>query len=859
MSRVNGSPSPPHFSTVSGRPLHPPDRFEATREKSPNRVEGGKKAAASRGLEIHDSEDQQPKVESSEIPTTDRYGGDLLGPDFHPGKNPTRQEVSRRVARERGHEAFVEMGRKGGATQGGIHAGQINKLDADDYRTYLEHPEVGVPEKNPNRVVGGKKAAATRGNEVHGDPNVGPNAGGNTTGNTREQDQKDPVRVEAGKKAARSRGFHVRDDDEQENQNQSENEEMGDDGEDEQNQGENQTTGIQKTGKNPNRVRGGKQAARTKGQHVHDDDEVDASDLSETGKNPNPHRVEGGKKAASHFSHEHFVELGRKGAAARIEKYHQHRRNHPQTADDEGESENELMEGEGQRRGGGGEGRGEHHKNPHRVEGGKKAASHFPHEHFVELGKKGSSARIEKYHQNRHPHPQAGGSEESESESEGGESHRHRDSHVKNPHRVEAGKRTASRFSPEHYSELGKKGAEARIEKYHLHRHPHTSTGAEEENESENEGESHPDVESHGKNPRRVEAGRKGAAAVIEKYHFQRHAPSTRGGGGGGGSIQRSSSSSPTYRGRVRSLRSRSDEYDNDSGSFEDQNERPPQNRRSFSGSSSSSRGARGRRGMNRPDDEDVSDEEYDDSRASRESIYTHAGFPLSVSATRDDGRSGARVRGGQMAALKRGLSVERGEEEMASKNPKRMRGAAIAASRRSHQDFVEMGRKGGRARGSSQREDGDEMMEGGGEGEQHKNPHRVEGGKKAASHFPHEHFVELGKKGSAARIEKYHLHRLSHPSSGVEQSNESENESENEGEIHGDVDSHGKNPRRVEAGRKGAAARWGKDSIYDQEDDKDRSDYGEQSSKQTGRYRSKREADTDIQSPSRRTRHLVY
>jgi len=836
---MSSSSPPPQVSGVSGRPVHPPDRFEATREKSPNRVEGGKKAAASRGLEVHESADEQPKIDEEEIPTTDRYGGDLLGPDFHPGKNPTRQEVARRIARERGHEAFVEMGKKGGSTQAGIHAGQINKLDADDYQTYLEHPEVGVPEKNPNRVVGGKKAAATRGNEVHGEPRVGPVAGGNTRGNTRDPSQKDPVRVEAGKKAARTRGFHVRDDDEQENQNESSNEGMEDDDDERGRQEETESSEIQPSSKNPNRVRGGKQAARTKGQHVHDEDENETGERSDARKDPS--RVQAGKKAASHFDHEHFVELGKKGAEARIQKYHLQR--HPAE-----EEEDQSMEDEDETQ----------RQHRHRVEGGKKAASHFDHEHFVELGKKGSAARIAKYHLNRHGRPQG--------------------------------------------------------------------QNFESENESENEGDSQGGGESesqasegyHGKYPRRSAAGRKGASAVISKYGFNRRTPS----GGGGGSIQRSSSSSPTYRGRSRGLSSRSTESANedDNEYFEDSTEHPTRPRRSFAGSGSR-RGGGGGRGGGRPDDEDVSDEDYDDSRASRESIYTHSGFPLSVAGTRDDGKSGARVRGGQSAAIKRGLSVERGEEETASKNPKRMLGGKKAASHRSHEDFVEMGRKGGRARWYGQPEDEEQSMEEGEEPHQ-KNPHRVEGGrkaashfdrehfsdmgkkgaeariqkyhlqrhpakeedqsmededeaqrqhrhrveagKKAASHFDHEHFVELGKKGSAARIAKYHLNRHGRPQT---QNFESENESENEGEFQGggESESHpsegyqGKNPRRSEAGRKGAAARWGKDSSYGQQDDKDRFDYGEESSKQTGRYRSKREADTNIESPSKRTRHLVY
>jgi hypothetical protein len=854
------SSSPSQVSAVSGRPIHPPDRFEATREKSPNRVEGGKKAASSRGLEVHESPDQQPKVDSDSIPTTDRYGDDLLGPDFHPGKNPTRQEVSRRIARERGHEAFVEMGKKGGSTQAGIHAGQMNKLDADDYQTYLEHPEVGVPEKNPNRVVGGKKAAATRGNEVHGDPKVGPFAGGNTRGNTRDPSQKDPVRVEAGKKAARARGFHVRDDDEQENQNESENEEMEDEDEGRGRQFENEQNEIQPTSKNPNRVRGGKQAARTKGQHVHDEDENETAELSDTTKDPT--RVQAGKKAASHFSREHFVEMGKKGAEARIQKYHLHR--HPS------EEEEQSME----------EGDENEIKHRHRSEGAKKAASRTKGQH--------------------------------EDENERGEL----SDTTKDPTRVQAGKKAASHFSHEHFVELGKKGAAARIAKYHQHRHAGPQAqNFESENESENEGgsyrenevQSHPDVSDHGKNPRRVEASRKGSSAVIAKYGFNRRGPSGRGSGGG--SIQRSSSSSPTYRGRTRGGSSRSAESANEdeNESFEDQSERP--SRRRSSAGSTSRRG--GGKGGSRPDDEDVSDEDYDDSRASRESIYTHSGFPLSVAGTRDDGRSGARVRGGQLAAIKRGLSVERGEEEMTSKNPNRMMGAKRAASQRSHQDFVEMGKKGGRARWNAQTEDEEHSME---EGEDHqKNPHRVQGGRKAASHFPREHFVEMGKKGAAARIEKYHLQR--HPSEEKDQTMEegdedeikrrhrsegakkaashfshehfvemgkkgaaariakyhqhrrgpqsqnfeSENESENEFESHPDVSGDGKNPRRAEAGRKGAASRWGKDSSSDQQDDKDRFDYGEESSKQTGRYRSKREADTNIESPSKRTRHLVY
>jgi hypothetical protein len=492
-------------------------------------------------------------------------------------------------------------------------------LDADDYQTYLDHPEVGVPEKNPNRVVGGKKAAATRGNEVHGDPKVGPFAGGNTRGNTRDPSQKDPVRVEAGKKAARSRGFHVRDDDEQENENenQSENEEMEDEDEDERrgSQEENEQNENQQQSKNPNRVRGGKKAARTKGQHVHGDDDENDEDQ---GKDPT--RVQAGKKAASHFSHEHFVELGKKGAEARIQKYHQNRRGGSQDQNFESENESEN-EGESRRQNGG-----------------------------------------------------------SRRENEGG-------------------------------SRRENEGGSRR----------------------ENEGESNRGHQV--KYPRRAEAGRKGAAAVISKYGFNRRAPS----GGGGGAIQRSSSSSPTYRGRSRGNSSRSAESENEEDDydyFEDPSERPPRRRGSSGGSSSRRGGGRGR-GGGRPDDEDVSDEDYDDSRGSRESIYTHSGFPLSVAGTRDDGRSGARVRGGQLAAIKTGRHVERGEEEMASKNPKRIRGGQSAASRRSHEDFVEMGRKGGRSRWYGQTEDDDQSMEEGEENqgeEQQKNPNRVRGGKKSGS-----------------------------------------------------------------------------------------------------------------------------
>jgi hypothetical protein len=178
---------------------------------------------------------------------------------------------------------------------------------------------------------------------------------------------------------------------------------------------------------------------------------------------------------------------------------------------------------------------------------------------------------------------------------------------------------------------------------------------------------------------------------------------------------------------------------------------------------------------------------------------------------------------------------MEEGEEQQGEehqKNPNRVRG----------------GKKAARTKGQHVHGGDDENDE-----DQGKDPTRVQAGKKAASHFSHKHFVELGKKGAEARIQKYHQNRR-----GGSQ-DESENESENEGESHPDFDSHGKNPRRAEVGRKGAAARWGKESSYDQQDDKDRFDYGEESSKQTGRYRSKREADTNIESPSKRTRHLVY
>ena len=166
----------------------------------------------------HDEDDyHESDVEEDE--------GENMHNDFSAGKNPTRQAVSRRVAQERGHEAFAEMGRKGGKANAGIHAGV-------DYDNPEQDDDGGVPAKNPNRVRGGKQAAKTR--EQHGQMSMS---------------------------------------------------EMG------------------RMGGQSNRGRG----HLTQSNYDDEDGEYNGSD------DKNPNRVRGGQQAASKRSHEDFVEMGRKG------------------------------------------------------------------------------------------------------------------------------------------------------------------------------------------------------------------------------------------------------------------------------------------------------------------------------------------------------------------------------------------------------------------------------------------------------------------------------------------------------------------------------------------------------------------
>lgn len=102
-------------------------------------------------------------------------------------------------------------------------------------------------------------------------------------------------------------------------------------------------------GKNPNRIEGGKRAARARGLHVHDEDERSedkpkhpVGEKSEDGKSIN--RIEGGKKGAlTKGQHLHEKDVHHAG---------------PPTQNDSGHTYDNLVEG----------------KNPNRVEGGKKAA-----------------------------------------------------------------------------------------------------------------------------------------------------------------------------------------------------------------------------------------------------------------------------------------------------------------------------------------------------------------------------------------------------------------------------------------------------------------------------------------------------
>ena len=138
--------------------------------------------------------------------------GENLGGDFAPGKNKKRQAVGRRVARERGHDALAEQGRKGGQSNAGIHA----DTDYDDMDSYRNDPDRGVPAKDPRRVRGGKRAAQSRDQEEFseqgrrgGRANRGVQKFGGDTGfadepdeEFTERDAKEPSRVLGGLKGA---------------------------------------------------------------------------------------------------------------------------------------------------------------------------------------------------------------------------------------------------------------------------------------------------------------------------------------------------------------------------------------------------------------------------------------------------------------------------------------------------------------------------------------------------------------------------------------------------------------------------------------------------------------------------------
>ena len=203
-----------------------------------------------------------------------------------PGKNPNRVEGGKRAAAQRTHEDFVEMGRKGGQARAEHLA--VSKSEDDGYDS-------------------------SSSSSVHRSTSSGDLPENKTA------DGKNPNRVEGGKRAAEKRGQVVHDREPEAVGHTDDVHRAADSGDRE----ENKTA----DGKNPNRVEGGKRAAEKRGQVVHDheaevghtDDSHRAADSGDREENrtadgKNPRRVEGGKRAAEKQGHEALSEHGKKGA-----------------------------------------------------------------------------------------------------------------------------------------------------------------------------------------------------------------------------------------------------------------------------------------------------------------------------------------------------------------------------------------------------------------------------------------------------------------------------------------------------------------------------------------------------------------
>jgi len=113
-----------------------------------------------------------------------------------------------------------------------------------------------------------------------------------------------------------------------------------------------------------------------------EDNEEEDEDDNENYNGKNPNRVRGGKRAASHRSHEDLVRAGKKGAESRWGRSYDN--DNDNEDEDENDEDNEGEDEDGQEDYGG--------KNPNRVRAGKIAASRRSHEDFAEMGRKGGRA-----------------------------------------------------------------------------------------------------------------------------------------------------------------------------------------------------------------------------------------------------------------------------------------------------------------------------------------------------------------------------------------------------------------------------------------------------------------------------------
>jgi len=238
--------------------------------------------------------------------------------DFQSGKNPNRQNVGKRVANERGHQALSNQGKKGGRRNAGIHASGGYDDDYNDMTSYLNDPSLGVPAKDPRRVQAGKKAANTRGHEAlseqgqlggrsragssqFGGGYVGYDEGFEDYGSS--QGAKNPNRIQGGKRAAQGRSHEE----------------------------------FVKLGKMGAAARWGKGGGHNMQDEDDDDNEDEQDDYNDYSNNDDEDNNygssnrgsrgqqgrqggqggQGGGRRGRHLSHEEAVELGHKGAEAR--------------------------------------------------------------------------------------------------------------------------------------------------------------------------------------------------------------------------------------------------------------------------------------------------------------------------------------------------------------------------------------------------------------------------------------------------------------------------------------------------------------------------------------------------------------